>query len=80
MTALKVMVFLSKIFIKPNATNCLFLDGQLYHSFPVFKSIAYSEAIGMRRLNEANDKYLHSVQQLTGLKSSFNLALVDKIF
>ena len=67
--------------MKPTATNCLFLNGQSYHPPHVFKSIVYSEAIRMRRLNESTDKYLHGLQQLKTkcLKSNFNLALVNKI-
>ena len=47
----------------------------------MFKSIVYSEAIRMRRLNKSTDEYLHSLQQLKTkcLKSNFNLALVNKI-
>ena len=63
------------------ATNRLFLNGQLCHFPYVFKSIVYSEAIGMRRLNESTNEYLHTLQQLKAkcLQSNFNLALVNKI-
>ena len=44
--------FITKNFIKPTGTNRLLLNGQSYHPPHVFKSIAYSEAIRMRRLND----------------------------
>ena len=73
--------FFTKNFAKPSATNRLFLNGQSCHPPHVFKSIVYSEAIRMRRLNESTDEYLHSLYQLKikCLKSNFNLALVNKI-
>ena len=73
--------FFTKNFIKLMASNRLFLNGQSYHPPHVFKSIDYSEAIRMRRLNESTDEYLHSLQQLKTkcLKSNFNLALVNKM-
>ena len=73
--------FFTKNFTKPSVTNRLFLNGQSYHPLHVFKSIVYSEAIRMRRLNKSTDEYLHSLQQLKTkcLKSNFNLALVNKI-
>ena len=40
--------FFTKNFIKPTATNRLFLYGQSYHPPHVFKSIVYSEAVRMR--------------------------------
>ena len=73
--------FFTKNFIKPTATNRLFLNGQSYHLPHVFKSIVYPEAIRKRRLNESTDEYRHSLQQLKTkcLKSNFNLASVNKI-
>ena len=73
--------FFTKYFIKPTAANRLFLNSQSYHPPHVFKSIVYSEAVRMRRLNESTDEYLNSLQQLKTkcLKSNFNLSLVNKI-
>ena len=73
--------FFTKNFIKPTATNRLFLNSQSYHPPHVFKSTVYSEAVRMRRLNESTDEYLNILQQLKTkcLKSNFNLSLVNKI-
>ena len=73
--------FFTKNFIKPTATNHLFLNGQSYYPPHVFKSIVCSEAVRMRQLNESTDEYLNSLQQLKTkcLKSNFNLSLVNKI-
>ena len=73
--------FFTKNFMKPTATNRLFLNGQSHHPPHVFKSIVYSEAVRMRRLNESTDEYLNSLQQLKTkcLRSNFNLSLVNKI-
>ncbi|MEC8567829.1 MAG: reverse transcriptase domain-containing protein, partial [Pseudomonadota bacterium] len=51
-------------FVKPTAVGRLFLNGQSSHPRSIFKSIFFSEAIRMRRLNEKTDEYLKSLEKL----------------
>ena len=68
-------------FIKPTATNRLFLNGRSFHPMTVFKSIIFSESIRLRRLNEKDENYVNSVERLKQkcLKSGFNRKLVLKM-
>ena len=66
--------FITTNFIKPTAVNSTFLHGRSYHPHYMFKSIIYSEAIRLRRLNEMDSDYIKSIKQLEikCKKSHFN--------
>ena len=71
--------FFTKDFIKPTALNRSFLHGSSYHTPHIFKSIVFSEAIRMRRLNETQISYIESLKrlQIKCLLSNFNKKMVD---
>ena len=73
--------FYTTNFIKPTAQNRTFLNGRSYHPRSTFKSIIYSEAIRLRRLNERHDIYLQSIESLKTkcLTSSFDKKIVRKM-
>ena len=68
-----------KKFIKPTATNSLFLNGKSHHPINVFKGIVLGESKRMRRLNEYDDDYYESLKILKKkcLRSGFDEKLVD---
>ena len=73
--------FTTKDFIKPTAVGRCFLNGNSFHPPHVFKSIVFSEAIRLRRLNENNTDFLESLQRLKTkcVQSKFNKNITDKI-
>ena len=70
--------FYTKNYIKPTALDRVFLNGRSYHSRNIFKSIIFSEATRLRRLNEDEDCYRKAIEDLKTkcMKSGFNKNLV----
>ena len=56
--------FFTAGYAKPTAKGRQFINGFSHHPPAVFKSIIFSEAIRMRRVNERDDFYLDSLQHL----------------
>ena len=75
--------FYTRDYVRPTALDRIFLHGKSFHSTHTFKSIAYSEAVRLRRLNETQSDYLASLERLKQKKyiySQFNIKLVNRIF
>ena len=72
--------FKTKHFVKPTGTNALFLNGKSHHPLHVFRGIILSEARRLRRLNEFDQDYQHSIEQLKKkcIKSKFPNNLVER--
>ena len=70
--------FRMKNFIKPTATNSLFLNGKSHHPLSVFKGIVFGESKRLRRLNEWDVDYHISLEGLKEkcIRSGFNKRLV----
>ena len=66
--------FVTKNFTKPTAAGRAFLHGNSYHPLHIFKGIIFSEAVRLRRLNERQEDYLNSINELKDkcLSSGFN--------
>ena len=66
--------FVTKNFTKPTAAGRTFLHGNSYHPLHIFKGIIFSEAVRLRRLNERQEDYLNSINELKDkcLSSGFN--------
>ena len=66
--------FVTKNFTKPTAAGRTFLHGNSYHPLHIFKGIIFSEAVRLRRLNERQEDYLNSINELKDkcLSSRFN--------
>ena len=67
--------FVTNNFTKPTAAGRTFLHGNSYHHpFHVFKGITFSEAVRLRRLNERQEDYINSINELKDkcLSSGFN--------
>ena len=66
--------FVTKNFTKPTAAGRTFLHGNSYHPLLVFKDIIFSEAVRLRRLNERQEDYINSINELKDkcLSSGFN--------
>ena len=73
--------FFTKNFVKPTATDRCFLHGHSHHPPNVYKSIVFGEAVRLRRLNESQEFYEKSLQQLRikCLNSNFDKKIVDQI-
>ena len=73
--------FFTTSFIKETATKRLFLNGNSYHPLCIFKSIVFSESVGLCRLNETNELYLKDLERLKKkcIDSFFNKKGVEKI-
>ena len=73
------VTFFTKDFIGPTALNRSFLHCSSYHPPHIFKSIVFSEAIRIRRLNETQTSYIESLKklQIKCLLSNFNKNMVE---
>ena len=58
------MGFVTKNFTKPTAAGRTFLHGNSYHPLHIFKGITFSEAVRLRRLNERQENYINSINEL----------------
>ena len=56
--------FYTRDYVKPTALDRTFLNGKSFHPAHQFKSIVFSEAVRLRRLNENHDEYLASLERL----------------
>ena len=56
--------FYTRDFVKPTALDRTFLNGKSFHPTHIFKSIKFSEAVRLRRLNETQSDYLASLERL----------------
>ena len=67
-------------FVKPTAKERTFLNGNSYHPISVFKSVYIGEAIRMRRLNDRDDQYLKSIEELEHkcIRSNFNENIIKQ--
>ena len=72
--------FTIKNYIKPTAENATFINGKSFHPSHVYKGIIIGEAKRMERLNENNEDYEKSIEQLKNKcrKSGFNSKLITK--
>ena len=68
-------------FLLKSLSNRSFLHGSSYHPPHILKSIVFSEAICMRRLNETQTSYIESPKrlQIKCLLSNFNKTMVDNM-
>ena len=74
--------FFIKDFIKSSALNRSFLNGSSHHPPRIFKSIVFTKAIHMRRLNETQTSYIESLKRLQTWLNRFkpdNVETKDKI-
>ena len=73
--------FYTRDFVKPTALDRTFLNGKSFHPTHIFKSIVFSEAVRLRRLNETQSDYLASLERLKQkcIHSQFNVKLVSRI-
>ena len=73
--------FYTRDFVKPTALDRTFLNGKSFHPTHIFKSIVFSEAVRLRRLNETQSDYLASLERLKQkcIRSQFNIKLVSRI-
>ena len=72
--------FYTSNFVKPTALDHTFLNGKSFHPIHIFKSIVFSEAVRLRRLNETQSDYLASLERLKQncIHSQFNIKLVSR--
>ena len=68
--------FYTRDFVKPTALDRTFQNGKSFHPTHIFKSIVFSEAVHLRRLNETQSNYL---ARLKCIHSQFNIKLVSRI-
>ena len=67
--------FYTRDFVKPTALDRTFLNGKSFHPTHIFKSIVFSEAVRLRRLNKTQFDYLASLERLKQkcIHSQFNI-------
>ena len=72
--------FKTRNFIKPTALDSVFLNGSSYHPRHIFKGIITGEAKRLLRLNDCNEDYQISLNDLQNkcLRSGFKKELVEK--
>ena len=73
--------FYTRDSVKPTALDRTFLNGKSFHPTHIFKSIVFSEAVRLRRLNETQSDYLASLERLKQkcIYSQFNIKSVSRI-
>ena len=73
--------FYTRDSVKPTALDCTFLNGKSFYPTHIFKSLVFSEAVRLRRLNETQSDYLASLERLKQkcIHSQFNIKLVRRI-
>ena len=77
--------FVAKNFTKPTAAGRTFLHGNSYHLLHIFKGIIFSDAVRLRRLNERQEDYINSINELkdkclsSGLNKKVTQIMIQKV-
>lgn len=73
--------FITKNFTKPTAINSTFINGRSFHPTHIFKGIIFGEAKRLRRLNETDEGYKKSLEELREkcVRSEFREIIVDEV-
>ena len=56
--------FYTRDYVKPTAVGRTFINGKSFHPHHIYKSIVFSEAIRLRRLNECQEEFIASLKRL----------------